>query len=147
MFVIGPTFITDINNGFFNISLLLLDESNDPNGGRSAYSAGRYHYKNHLDLSLGWAVPTGVDNLSFEGWSDFIAAKGKLESGADSAPETHIYTSLMYDVSAPVGASKNTLKLGVGYEYWKNKFGNKYSAAANPGAFAKTPFAKLEYHF
>jgi nucleoside-specific outer membrane channel protein Tsx len=147
MFVVGPTFITDVSQGFFNISLLLLDESNDPNGGRNSYSSGRYHYKNHLDLSLGWGVPTGVDNLSFEGWADFIAAKGKLEDGADSAAETHLYTSLMYDVSAPVGASKNTLKIGAGYEYWKNKFGNKYSASVNPGALAKTPFVKVEYHF
>ena len=53
----------------------------------------------------------------------------------------------MYDVSSTVGASKNTFKLGAGYEYLKNKFGNPYSAVNDPGAFAKTPFVKAEYHF
>jgi hypothetical protein len=153
MLVVGPTWMMDVKQGFFDVSLLLLSESNDPahiNG--AANTTGRYHYKNHADLSLAWGVPTGVTNLGFEGWADYIAAKGKDEGGGDTKPETHINAALMYDVSAPVGASKNTFKVGVGYEYWKNKFGNNTTAAigagsAGPGATAKTPFVKAEYHF
>lgn len=142
MLVAGPTFMMDIKQGFFNVSLLMLDESNNPNG-----TSQRYHYKNHADLSLAWGVPTGISNLAFEGWADFIASKGKNEFGGDTKPETHIYATLMYDVSAPLGAAQNTFKLGAGYEYWKNKFGNDYTGAAVKGAFAKTPFVKAEYHF
>lgn len=146
MLVAGPTLMIDVPKGFFDISLLMLNESNDPvTASRFGYSTGRYHYNNHADLSFAWGVPAGINNLSFEGWADYIAAKGKLASGSDSAAETHIYATLMYDVSAPVGAAKNTFKLGAGYEYWKNKFGNDASTA--PGAFAKTPFVKAEYHF
>ncbi len=153
MLVVGPTWMMDVKQGFFNVSLLLLDESNAPahvNG--AANTAGRYHYKNHASLSTAWGVPTGVANLGFEGWADYITAKGKDEGGGDTKPETHINAALMYDVSAPVGASKNTFKVGVGYEYWKNKFGNNTTAAigagsAGPGATAKTPFIKAEYHF
>ena len=143
MLVAGPTFMMDVKDGFFNVSLLVLDESNAPN------TMARYHYKNHGALSLAWGVPTGINNLSFEGWADFIDSKGKNESARDTKAETHIYASLMYDVSAPLGASKNTFKLGAGYEYWKNKFGNDYTsgAAGGSGAFAKTPFVKAEYHF
>lgn len=143
MLVAGPTFMMDVKEGFFNVSVLLLDESNAPN------TMARYHYDNHVTLNMAWGIPTGVNNLSFEGWADFIDSKGKNEAVRDTKPETHIYAALMYDVSAPVGASKNTFKLGAGYEYWKNKFGNDYtsSAAGGQGAFAKTPFVKAEYHF
>jgi nucleoside-specific outer membrane channel protein Tsx len=147
MLVVGPTLMIDVPQGFFDISLLLLDESNDPNGSRFGFSSGRYHYKNHADLSYAWAVPTGITNLGFEGRGDFIAAKGKSETGADTKAETYFSGALMYDVSAPVGAAKNTFKLGAGFEYWKNKFGNDYTGAAGNGAFTKTPFVKAEYHF
>lgn len=153
MLVVGPTWMMDVKQGFFDVSLLLLDESNDPaHINNAANTVGRYHYKNHAALSLAWGVPAGVNNLSFEGWADYIAAKGKDEAGGDTKPETHINAALMYDVSAPVGASKNTFKVGVGYEYWKNKFGNNTTASigagsAGPGATAKTPFIKAEYHF
>lgn len=150
MLVVGPTMMMDVKQGFFDVSVLMLDESNDPNASRFGYSSGRYNYKNHASLSMAWGVPTGVNNLGFEGWADFISSKGKDETGGDTKPETHIYAALMYDVSAPVGAAKNTLKVGAGYEYWKNKFGNNTTVAgagAGPGATAKTPFIKAEYHF
>jgi len=151
MLVVGPTFMMDVKQGFFDVSLLMLNESNDPNGARFGYSTGRYSYDNHADLNFVWGLPTGVNNLGFEGWADYIAAKGKSETGGDTKPETHIYAALMYDVSESVGASKNTLKVGAGYEYWKNKFGNDTTSStsngAGPGATAKTPFVKAEYHF
>ena len=37
-------------------------------------------------------------------------------------------------------------KLGIEYQYWKNKFGNSASIAG-PGSFAKTPMIRAEYHF
>jgi nucleoside-specific outer membrane channel protein Tsx len=134
----------DVKQGFFDISLLALNESNAPVGHPT-----RYHYDNHFDLSFAWGLPTGINNLSFEGWADYIAAKGKDEFGNSTKAETHFNGALMYDISAPIGAAKNTFKLGAGYEYWKNKFGNDYtnSATGGPGAFAKTPFVKAEYHF
>jgi nucleoside-specific outer membrane channel protein Tsx len=146
MLVAGPTLMMDVKQGFFDISILALNESNNPNvASRNSYSTGRYHYGNHIDLNFVWSVPTGINNLGFEGWADYIGYKGTMENGIGSSKETHIYSALMYDVSAPVGAAKNTFKLGAGYEYWKNKFGNDGSTVA--GATAKTPFVKAEYHF
>lgn len=142
MFAVGPTWMMDVKHGFFNVSLLNLSESNQPNG-----VANRYNYKNHWDLSLAWGLATPVDNLEFEGWADFIQSKGNNEFGNPTKAETHIWGALMYDVSAPLGAAKNTFKLGGGYEYWKNKFGNDANGPAGPGAFAKTPFVRGEYHF
>ncbi len=146
MLVAGPTWMIDVPKGFFDVSLLMLHESNNPNvNSRNSYSTGTYSYKNHADVSFVWGIPTGITNLGFEGWGDYIGYKGTMENGLGSSKETHIYSALMYDVSAPVGAAKNTFKLGAGYEYWKNKFGN--DASTVPGAFAKTPFVKAEYHF
>ena len=153
MLVVGPTWMMDVKNGFFNVSLLALSESNDPSSsasvrGNPAYSTGRYNYKSHMDLSLAWGLATGINNLGFEGWADFIGAKGKDEAGTATKAETHINASLMYDVSPAFGVSKNTFKLGAGYEYWKNKFGNNSNGPGMAGgAFAKTPFIKGEYHF
>jgi nucleoside-specific outer membrane channel protein Tsx len=152
MLVVGPTWMMDVKSGFFNVSLLALSESNDPsnsNSVRNGYSTGRYSYKSHYDLSLAWGVATGIDNLGFEGWADYITAKGTDEGGNATKPETHINASLMYDVSPAMGAAKNTFKLGIGYEYWKNKFGNDYRMVDKfgSGAFAKTPYIKAEYHF
>ena len=58
--------------------------------------------------------------------------------------------ALMADVGAMAGGPKSTFKAGIGYEYWRNKFGNPTTAAgagAGPGATARTPMVRVEYHF
>jgi len=142
MFSIGPTLMMDVP-GYWDISLLLLSESNAPLGNGGAH-IGRYSYQVHPDLSMAWGIPLGSSGFQFEGYADFIASKGTNEFGGPTAPEVHIYATAMYDASAWVNASKNTFKLGVGYEWWHNKFGNPASV---PGSFARTPFVKAEYHF
>lgn len=137
MFVFGPTFMIDVP-GFLDVSLLLLSESNAPGG------IPRYSYKTHAALTLAWGIPIGNTGLSYEGYGNYIAPKGKNEFGGPTYTETNLYNTIMYDASSAVGASKNTFKVGVGYQYWRNKFGNAPSA---PGTFAHTPFVRAEYHF
>ncbi len=148
MLVAGPTFMMDVP-GFLNIGLLLLWESNAPYSTFSGISTPRYSYDTHPMLTLAWGIPFNVGSLplSFEGFANFIAAKGKNEFGVDTAAETNIDMQVMYDLSSVLGASKNSLKLGLEYQYWKNKFGNDSSGAAGSGAFAKTPMIRVEYHF
>ena len=71
----------------------------------------------------------------------------KDEFGGDTAAETNIDMQLMVDASAIVGAAKNTFKVGLEYQYWRNKFGNDHKGPAGKGAFAKTPMVRVEYHF
>jgi hypothetical protein len=53
----------------------------------------------------------------------------------------------MYDVGALAGA-KGKFKVGIEYQYWKNKFGNPATTpGAGSGAFAKTTMLRAEYHF
>jgi nucleoside-specific outer membrane channel protein Tsx len=100
-------------------------------------------------IGLAWGIPFSVVSvpLSFEGFANFIAAKGKDEFGANTKPETLIDMQVMYDMSGAFGAGKNTFKAGLEYQYWKNKFGNDASGPAGSGAFAKTPMIRAEYHF
>jgi len=137
MFVVGPTAMFDVP-GFLNVSVLLLNESNEP-----SFINSRYTYKTHPELDLGWGIPIGSTGLSFEGFGDIIAPKGIDESGNQTATETHVVGKLMYTID-----DKKTFKVGLAYEYWNNKFGNNN---ANPffagGAKATTPMLRAEYHF
>jgi len=151
MFVAGPTVMLDVPAGFLNVSLLQLWESNAPSGYKlgSYYNTDRYHYDPHPMLTAAWAIPFTVASvpLSFEGFANYIASKGKNESGDNTAAETNIDMQVMYDMSAAIGAAPKTFKVGAEYQYWKNKFGNDYTGFAGKGAFAKTPMVRAEYHF
>ncbi|KQV84755.1 outer envelope protein [Massilia sp. Root351] len=145
MLVAGPTLNLDVP-GFLDVSLLALWESNAPYSGFSKTSTPRYDYDVHPMLNLVWGIPfnAGIP-LSFEGFANFIGHKGINEFGAATKPETNIDMQIMYDMSAAVGAAKNTFKVGIEYQFWKNKFGN--SDKNNPGATARTPMVRAEYHF
>ena len=145
MLVAGPTLMVDVP-GFLNISLLALWESNAPYNTFSKTSTPRYHYDVHPMLTAAWNIPIGSLPLSFEGFANIIASKGKNEFGGDTATETNVDMQLMYDASSLVGA-KGKFKVGLEYQYWKNKFGNNASGAAGKGAFAHTPMLRAEYHF
>jgi nucleoside-specific outer membrane channel protein Tsx len=98
-------------------------------------------------LGAAWGIPLGNDSgFSFEGFANFIASKGKNEFGGSTAAESNIDAQVMYDLGSLMGA-KGRAKIGVEYQYWKNKFGNSSSGAAGSGAFAKTPMVRFEYHF
>jgi nucleoside-specific outer membrane channel protein Tsx len=146
MFVLGPQVSFEVP-GFLNVALLVLKESNAP---YSTFPGGgstpRYSYKTHPMLTAAWGIGLGDTGLSFEGFANFIASKGKNEFGGDTAAETNIDAQVMYDLGALAGA-KGKFKLGLEYQYWKNKFGNDSSGAAGKGAFAKTTMVRAEYHF
>ncbi|HTT09369.1 MAG TPA: outer envelope protein [Burkholderiaceae bacterium] len=145
MLVLGPTLMVNVP-GFLNISVLAFWESNAPHNDYTGQSVSRYQYKTHPALDLNWGIPLGA-GFSFEGYGDFIASKGKNEFGGDTAPETHFDMQVMYNITSLYDAKKNTFKVGLEYEYWKNKFGNDHNGPAGSGAFAKTPMIRAEYHF
>ncbi|MBI5256085.1 MAG: outer envelope protein [Burkholderiales bacterium] len=147
MLVAGPTLMMDVP-GFLNLSLLMLWESNAPYSTFTHTGTPRYRYDAHPMLTAAWGIPLPVGfPLSFEGFANFIASKGKNEFGGPTKPETNIDMQLMVDVGAVMGKAKNTLKLGLEYQYWRNKFGNDHAGPAGKGAFAKTPMIRAEYHF
>lgn len=138
MLVLGPTLMMDVP-GFLNISVLLLDESNQPVG-----IASRYTYDEHPMLAGAWGIPFGSSGWGSEGYFEYIASKGANEFGGPTAPEFHFDGQVMYDLGTLMGAGKNTFRAGFEYEYWRNKFGNPSDV---PGSLAKTPMVRVEYHF
>lgn len=148
MLVAGPTLMLEVP-GFLNVSLLQLWESNSPYNGFTRTHVERYHYDPHPMLNLAWGIPfqIGPLPLSFEGYANFIAAKGKNEFGGESKPETNIDLQVMYDLAPLTGAAPKTFTVGLAYQYWKNKFGNDHRGPAGQGAFARTPMIRAEYHF
>ena len=163
MLVAGPNFMIDVP-GFLNVSVLALWESNAPCttfvpsfiGGFPTTCIPRYSYKVHPALDLNWGIPIGATGFSFEGYADIIGSKGTNEFGGQTKTEIHFDGQIMYDVGALVGGPKSTFKVGLEYEYWKNKFGNPTTdvqvgfpggSGAGPGATAKTPMVRVEYHF
>lgn len=148
MLVAGPTVFLDVPAGFVNVSLLALWESNAPYNTFTNTATPRYRYDTHPMLNVVWAIPFGLGlPASFEGYANFIGAKGKDEFGGDTKPETNIDMQLMFDLSGPLGAAKNRFRVGIEYQYWRNKFGNDHKGPAGRGAFAKTPMIRAEYHF
>ncbi|KQZ32505.1 hypothetical protein [Duganella sp. Root1480D1] len=137
MIVAGPTLMLDVP-GFLNVSLLGLWESNQPLG-----IAKRYKYDTHAMLNAAWGIPLG-SGFSFEGYANWIGSKGKDEFGGQTSPEVNIDAQVMYDLSGHLGAKPNSFKVGVEYQYWRNKFGNPHNI---PGSTAKTPMIRAEYHF
>lgn len=144
MLVAGPTFMFDVP-GMLNVGVYGLWESNAPYSSFTQVSTPRYRYDTHPMLGAVWALPVGAGGLSFEGYANFIGAKGKNEFGRDTKPETNIDVQLMADLSAAVGAKPKRFRAGVAYQYWRNKFGN--DARTIPGATARTPMLKAQYQF
>jgi nucleoside-specific outer membrane channel protein Tsx len=151
MLVVGPTLMWDVP-GYLNTSILLLRESNAPSGAFPPISqvTGRYSYETHPMLSVNWGIPVafqGIEGLSFEGYLNWIAAKGRDEVGNSTGAETHFDIQLMYDVGRLWSQPKNRFRVGLEYELWNNKFGNTEQTTGNRGQRATTPMVRAEYHF
>jgi hypothetical protein len=74
---------------------------------------------------------------------NYIAAKGKNEFGGSTGPELNFDGQVMYDVGTAMGLGKNTFRVGLEYQYWRNKFGIRTPCRAR----WPRPMVRAEYHF
>lgn len=149
MLVAGPAVMLDVP-GFATLSFVQLWESNAPYNKFSSTQTPRYHYDPHPALFAAWGIPFNVGSvaLSFEGYCNWISAKGKDEFGNQTAPEINFDGRVMYDLSPIMNIDSNTFKIGFEYQYWRNKFGNNnHNDFFEGGALARTPMIRAEYHF
>jgi len=146
MLVLGPTVMFDVP-GFLNVSLLALWESNAPCSDYTHTCVSRYEYRTHPMLTAAWGIPIGDSAFSFEGFANLIAPKGKDEFGNQTKTEINIDAQIMADVGKLGWGKPGTFKVGIEYQYWKNKFGVDANGPAGSGAYAKTPMVRAEYHF
>lgn len=140
MWVLGPTFMMKMDKGFFNISALASQEINHA----ELHTNKDVTFDVAPMLSASWNVPfqAGLP-AKFQGFFNVVGEKGKFGNGSDSTTEYFSRSSLMWDVGTSVGLKANTVWAGVGYEYWKNKFGNKKTT----GTDVRSLMYMAEWHF
>ena len=102
-------------------------------------------FNTNLHLEAAYMQPlsfTGLP-LSFSGFANLVTPKGKDGFGAQTKTEILTQNRLNYDLSSMFGR-KNFMTAYVGYQYWKNKFGNNYKT--NVGAVERTVTIGLDWH-
>jgi hypothetical protein len=144
MLVLGPTVAVKVPKGFWDISLLWDKEWNN-NGIPLSFVTHSVTFDSALMVSTAWGIPfkVGKAPFSFEGFGLLNSSKGKDGFGNGTKPETLLHPKLMYNVGS-LFHEKHNYSIGVGYEYWNNKFGNDNHA--NPGSCAHAPFIEAAIH-
>ena len=150
LLVLGPTLKFDVP-GFLDVSLLFGKEWNHCGLGAPACPQSDISFDPQWILSAAWGLPfnAGAIPLKFQGFVNVIGEKGKDYAGVKTHTETLMRTSLMVDVGQMAWGKKNTLLMGVGYEYWRNKFGNHAygNGVEKPGIDTRAPTLQMEWHF
>ena len=137
--------------GFWNVGVLYQGERNHngivPLIGNPPGMTSDVHFKNTWRLETSWSIPfhAGIP-AKFGGFLNYVAPKGNDGFGAATKAELLTEVSVLFDVGSLAG-QKDTFYAGVGYQYWRNKFGNDSRADATGGATAKVPQVLVEAHF
>ncbi|MCQ9617251.1 hypothetical protein L1889_11585 [Paenalcaligenes niemegkensis] len=151
LLVVGPTLRFDVPKGFVDLSLLYGKEWNHCGLGAPACEKSRITFDSQFIASLAWGIPfdAGAVPLKFQGFANWVGPKGKDYVGVKTKAEILVRTSLMADVGKLAFDKKDTLWVGVGYEFWNNKFGNRYYGDGTKKAGIRTnaPTLQVEWHF
>ncbi|MHB1374421.1 MAG: hypothetical protein ACYC5W_07245 [Thauera sp.] len=141
LLVVGPTLKFDVP-GFLDVSLLFGKEWNHNNFGSVDKEIA---FDPQWIISAAWGIPfnAGPVPLKFQGFANYLSEKGDDYNGKKTKAETLMRASLMVDVGQMAWGKKNTLLMGVGYEYWRNKFGNH----GIQGVDVDAPTFQMEWHF
>ena len=147
LLVVGPTLKFDVP-GFLDVSLLFGKEWNHNNFGSVDKEIA---FDPQWIISAAWGIPfnAGPVPLKFQGFANYLSEKGDDYNGKKTTAETLMRASLMVDVGQMAWGKKNTFLMGVGYEYWRNKFGNHAFANGDqkPGIKTTAPMFQMELHF
>ena len=138
--VAGIAGIIDVP-AFWKVSLLW-----DKEFGHNGVVGKSISYNGTARLETAWDVSFDLASqpMDFEGFGCVNGPKGKDGFGAQTVTEILIHPKLMADIGADFG-DPGHYKLGFGYEYWLNKFGNDHTRV--PGAEANAVFVEADYHF
>ncbi|MCT7656580.1 hypothetical protein MBH78_22000 [Oceanimonas sp. NS1] len=139
---VGPTLKFDVP-GFLDLSLYYARESN--HCGLAFCTHQDLSFDPYYQINLAWGLPFEAVGLpmKFQGFTNYNGAKGKDYFNNETKPEHLLRASLMLDVGQLAFNKKNIFWLGVGYEYWRNKYGNH----GKPGVDTDAPTLNMEWHF
>jgi hypothetical protein len=96
-------------------------------------------------FAANWGIPV-YGPVTFEGWGAVNLPKGNggVAVAGDTKTEVHLYPKVMVDVGQFFGS--RGYQLGVGFEYWLNKFGVDHNNDPFGGSYAKTVFGEVAIH-
>ena len=150
LLVAGPTLKFNVP-GFLDLSLLAGQESNHCGRGAPACSQSDITFDPQWIISAAWGIPfqAGPVPLKFQGFLNYNSKKGRDYADVETKAEILMRTSLMVDVGQMASDKKNTFLLGVGYELWRNKFGNHSVAdgTRKSGIDTDALTFQMEWHF
>lgn len=140
--MLGPVLKFDVP-GFLDLGLLYYKERNHK--GIPGTPDPYHSFDGTWMLNAMWGIPfqLGSASAEFNGLFNFLGDKGRDFNDKPTAKETLLRTNLMLDVGQTLGLQKKVFMAGVGYEYWKNKYGTP----PGTGTFTKTPTINVATHF
>lgn len=129
-FYAGPTLNLTIPTptpGFVDVSVRGYKE-----WGHNGISAMQVNFDPTYMFAVDWSVPFNVASLpmKFRGFANYIGKKGTDGFDEETKPETLMDAFLMADIGALVGKA-NFAYVGVGLEYWNNKYGTPNKPGIN----------------
>lgn len=138
--VVGPNFMFNIP-GRFDVALLYYKENNN-----NGVVGTEVNFRSTWSVESSWDVPFHLGRLptSLEGFLTVVGPKGPDGFGDATKTEVLFHPKLMFDVGALAG-HKNVVRVGLGWEYWMNKYGTNHRTT--PGALQNTPFVTADIHF
>jgi nucleoside-specific outer membrane channel protein Tsx len=144
----GPTFRFDVPKGAqLDLSLMAAKEYNECNlppclapGNDSEIAFDTFPL---VHLAFRFPFDVGGVGTLLEGFAAKGFRRGKDYVGNDVAYETLVRMAWMADVGRLVGERPNTLYAGVGYEYWRNKYGS----SGLPGVDTNAPMLQVKWQF
>jgi hypothetical protein len=156
---LGPKVSFDVP-GFFDVAVVWLTEHNHnwfaspPGfGGAGCVESPEQtcnadvHFKDTAGIEAAWLIPFSLGlPAKVQGFLEYVGEKGKDGTGAQTRPETLFEIALLWDVGSAMG-HKDAIFAGVGYQYWKNKFGSDSALDPTGGSTARVPQLELEWHF
>lgn len=140
--VLGPVLKFDVP-GFLDLALLHYRERNHK--GIPGTPHPDHSFEGTWMVNVMWGVPFRLGSTSavFNGMFNRLGEKGKDFNDIPSVGETLLRINVMVDLGQTFGLGKKTLMAGVGYEWWKNKYGTP----AGIGTHTRTPTLHVETHF
>ena len=139
--VIGPELQFALPSGYFNLAF---DYSQEWNHNGIVHK--NVSFDPAFEMEATWGIPFHLYKTSwnFTGFFNYVAPKGRDGFGAQTKEEILTRPELLLDVGKMFGKNKK-IEVGVGYEYWLNKFGNNHTQVA--GSKAKTLMLIVKLHF
>jgi hypothetical protein len=125
--------------GFLNIGLVADKEFNN-NGLQGAIGAVTFNVVPMITAN--WKIEIGHTPLTFEGFAEYNFPKGNDGFGNATVGELLLHPKVMFDVGELFDSKGYCI--GVGWEYWLNKFGNDHTLVA--GSLQSTAFVELAIH-